>query len=54
MGIYITFVVLFHIEMIIKLLAFWELFFKDILNKLDLILLIATDTILIVQNDLGV
>ncbi|CAD8121628.1 unnamed protein product [Paramecium sonneborni] len=50
-GMNIFFIVIFHIELVIKLLAYWVHFFRDILNKIDLIILIITDILLILKNN---
>ncbi|CAD8122599.1 unnamed protein product [Paramecium sonneborni] len=50
-GMNIFFIVIFHIELFIKLLAYWVHFFRDILNKVDLIVLIMTDILLILRNN---
>ncbi|CAD8200710.1 unnamed protein product [Paramecium pentaurelia] len=50
-GMNIFFIVIFHIELFIKLLAYWVHFFRDILNKFDLIVLIITDILLIMKDN---
>lgn len=47
----IFFIVIFHVELIVKLLAYWIHFFRDNLNKFDLILLVITDILLIMKDN---
>ncbi|CAK63939.1 unnamed protein product (macronuclear) [Paramecium tetraurelia] len=49
-GMSIFFIVIFHVELFIKLLAYWVHFFRDILNKFDIIILIVTDVLLIMKD----
>lgn len=50
----IFFIVIFHVEIFIKLLAYWIHFFRDILNKFDLIILIMTDVLLIMKDNFDI
>ncbi|CAD8171918.1 unnamed protein product [Paramecium octaurelia] len=48
----IIFITLFHIEVFIKFSAFWYYYLKDSWNKFDILLLISTDALLILNSEI--